>query len=349
MKISVYTIAKNEEQFVKRWYESAKDADHLFILDTGSTDSTVEIAKELGIVVKTDNIVPWRFDAARNKALESLPLDIDYCIALDMDEVLVEGWRDHLTKQIDSDVTRPRYKYTWSWNDDESAGLQYGGDKIHARHGYAWKHPVHEVLVAESEKQQWCDLEIHHFPDHTKSRGQYFPLLQLAVEEDPDDDRNSHYLAREYYFNNMYEEAKKEFIRHLSLPRAAWKPERSSSMRYLSKCDPDNRLYWLLLSSKECSDRREPWVELSKYYYENKKWKHSFNCAINALNIKDKPLEYICDPFAWGYAPHDYAAIAAYKLGFYHEAYVHGLNAIKISPNDERLKNNLNFYLERVR
>lgn len=33
MKISVYTIAKNEEQFVKRWYGSCKDADYIFILD----------------------------------------------------------------------------------------------------------------------------------------------------------------------------------------------------------------------------------------------------------------------------------------------------------------------------
>lgn len=348
MYIAVYTIAKNEEQFIERWYESAKDADYLFILDTGSTDNTVALAKSLGINVEVQQITPWRFDAARNMALEMLPSDVDYCIALDMDEVLVEGWRDHLINQVKNDVTRPRYRYTWSWNSDGSAGLQYGGDKIHARHGYSWKHPVHEILTAEHEKQGWCDLEIHHFPDHTKSRGQYFPLLQLAVQEDPDDDRNAHYLAREYYFNNMYEEAKKEFIRHLSLPRALWKPERSSSMRYLSKCDPDNRLYWLICSSKECPDRREPWVELSKYYYEKKKWKHSFDCAIKALNIKEKPLEYICDPFAWGHAPHDYAAIAAYRLGFYHEAYAHGLNAIKISPNDERLKNNLNFYLEKV-
>ena len=30
MKIAVYTIAKNEEAFVQRWYDSAKEADHLF-------------------------------------------------------------------------------------------------------------------------------------------------------------------------------------------------------------------------------------------------------------------------------------------------------------------------------
>ena len=29
MRIAVYTIAKDEEKFVSRWYDSAKEADHL--------------------------------------------------------------------------------------------------------------------------------------------------------------------------------------------------------------------------------------------------------------------------------------------------------------------------------
>ena len=45
MKIAIYTIAKNEEQFVEDWYNSAKDADYLLIADTGSTDNTVHIAE----------------------------------------------------------------------------------------------------------------------------------------------------------------------------------------------------------------------------------------------------------------------------------------------------------------
>ena len=35
MKIAVYTIALNEEQFVYRWSDSAIEADYRFILDTG--------------------------------------------------------------------------------------------------------------------------------------------------------------------------------------------------------------------------------------------------------------------------------------------------------------------------
>lgn len=346
MKISVYTIAKNEEQFVKRWYESCKDADHIFILDTGSTDNTVEIAKQLGIEVKTQIVFPWRFDIARNVALDNVPEDIDYCIALDMDEVLVEGWREELEKILPS-VTRPRYEYTWSWKENGSPGLVYGGDKIHARNNYFWKHPVHEVLISsDNEVQQWCGVKIHHFPDNTKSRGQYFPLLELAVKEDPEDDRNCYYLAREYFFNGMYNKAKYQFEKHLSLEKAVWKPERSSSMRYLAKCDTENKYYWILRAVAECPERREPWVDLAMYYYEQNNWENCLSSSLNALSIKEKPLEYLCEEYAWGYVPHDLAALSSYKLGMYSRAVDHGISALLLSPNDERLKNNLRWYNE---
>lgn len=42
MKICVYAIAKNEEQFVDRWMDSMREADWVCVLDTGSTDRTVE-------------------------------------------------------------------------------------------------------------------------------------------------------------------------------------------------------------------------------------------------------------------------------------------------------------------
>ena len=41
MKICVYAICKNEEKFVPKWVESMKEADEIYVLDTGSTDNTV--------------------------------------------------------------------------------------------------------------------------------------------------------------------------------------------------------------------------------------------------------------------------------------------------------------------
>lgn len=344
MKIAVYSIALNEEHFVERWYESAKDADYLLIADTGSTDKTVKLAKKLGINVIKIGVSPWRFDDARNASLSAIPSDIDYCISLDMDEVLVPGWREELEK-TSPETTRPRYQYTWSWNGDKP-GLQYGGDKIHKRQGYRWKHPVHEVLVTDriDEVQEWINLEIHHYPDNTKSRGQYFLLLELSTKEDPFDDRNAFYLAREYYFYNKIEEAAAEFKRHLSLPKAVWQPERAASMRFLAKCEPQNARVWLEKAIKESPGRREPLVELSQYFYNIGDYQNSYWKALEAIDITEKPLDYLCEEFAWNDLPYDLASICAWNLGFKEEAIQYGTIAVELNPENERLANNLIYY-----
>lgn len=353
MKVAVYTIALNEQKFVERWYESARDADYLLIADTGSTDGTKETAQKLGINVIDVKVRPWRFDDARNASLVSIPEDIDYCIALDMDEVLLPGWKKELEKALKNNWTRPRYKYTWSWNDAEETvpGLQYGGDKIHARKGYRWTHPVHEVLRAYGsveETQGWVGLEIHHHPDNTKSRGQYFPLLAMAVAESPNDDRNAYYYARELYFNGMYKEATVEFKRHLGLPTAVWGPERAASMRYLAKMEPDLREEWLTKAHQEAPHRREALVELAQHMYEAQNWKECLKYSKKALDIKEKPLDYLCEDFAWGWLPWDLAAISSYYIGNYNEALKYGNVACQLNPLDDRLKTNLRYYSVKV-
>ena len=344
MKIAVYTIALNEEQFVERWAKSAEEADYRFILDTGSTDNTVALAHSLGIETATVSISPWRFDDARNASLALLPADIDICIALDMDEVLVPGWRQELEK-IKPETTRPRYQYTWSWKDGKP-GLQYGGDKIHRRHGYRWKHPVHEVITADrlTEVQEWTKLEIHHYPDQTKSRGQYFPLLELAVAEQPWDDRNQYYLGREYFFNNMFDKAAEMFKRHLENPNAKWPPERAASMRYLAKCEPNNADHWLEKAINEDPKRREALVEFSQYYYQKQNWRKCLFYATAALGITEKPLDYLCEEFAWGALPCDLAAIALWNMEDIDGAIQFTEEALKFEPDNERLARNLEFY-----
>jgi glycosyltransferase involved in cell wall biosynthesis len=347
MKVAVYSIALNEEQFVQPWYESAKEADYLLIADTGSTDGTVALAKSLGIHVVDISIKPWRFDDARNASLACIPDDIDYCIALDLDEVLVPGWREQLNS-VPTQTTRPRYKYTWNWKEDGTPGLQYGGDKIHSRHGYRWKHPVHEVMITDriTEVQNWVGLEIHHHADSTKPRSQYLPLLEQSVKEDPSDDRNAFYYARELFFYGRFEESEQEFKRHLSLPKAVWKPERAASMRYIAKLQGDYQTAWdwFLKAHQEDPGRREPLVDAAKLLYENEAWTACLQAAEKAIAISEKPLDYLCEEFAWGSAPWDYAAIAAYRLGNFEKALTYGTKAVELNPNDPRLIANLAFY-----
>lgn len=347
MKIAVYTIALNEEQFVERWYTANKDADYLVIADTGSTDKTVEIARKLGILVHEIRVKPWRFDDARNTAMALVPADADVCVSVDMDEVLYPGWRKALEEQW-GDANHGRFLYTWNHLEDGSNGLTFWYEKIHARHGYRWKHPVHEILQPDRIEEKWADIkgfELHHFADPSKSRGQYLDLLALSVKEDPHNDRNAFYYARELMFYGRNAEATKEFQRHLALPSAVWRPERAAGMRFLAKVDePENAEAWLMMATQECPGDREPWIELAQYYYRTSQWEQCLRAAERSLSITVRDYNYLSEAWAWGPEPYDLAAIASYRLGEKEKAIEYGEKALELSPEDGRLMTNLIWY-----
>ena len=347
-KIAVYTIALNEESFVQRWFESAKDADYLLIADTGSTDRTAEIAKSLGINVISINIKPWRFDMARNAALAAIPREIDFCISLDMDEVLIPGWKKEF-EALPPDVTRPRYNFVYTFNEEGKAVHAYAGDKIHLRNSYRWKNPVHEILVPYGidEIQYRTNLEVHHFPDTSKSRGQYLSLLELSVAEDPLDDRATFWLAREYFFYKRNEESKSAFKKYLEDFPRAWYAERAWAYKYLANIEVENRGDYLILASQLAPEFREIWVELAEHYRQLGDWQKCYEAAQRAYALKIKPDVYLTDQRIWdGPSVYDLLALSSHYLGKHAEAKEFGLIAVELDPEDERLKNNVIFYSE---
>ena len=357
LKICVYTIALNEEQFVKRWVESAKDADALYVLDTGSSDNTVNLLKKYGVNVQTQKIEPWRFDVARNNALEMIPKDFDVCISLDMDEVLLPGWRESLESVWQKNITtRLRYIYNWRLSADNVPIVSFYCDKIHSRLGYRWTHPVHEVLTKTDDKEIFAlsdDVIINHYPDNKKSRGSYLPLLEMSVLEDPLDDRNMHYLGREYMYYGKWEQAIKTLKRHLSLEKATWKDERAASMRFIGRCyknlgNIEEAYEWFDKAIKEAPYLRDGYIEKALLDYENKKYLDVVKEVMEALTINNKSNSYINEIFSFNETPYDLLSIAFYYLDMYDLSLLFVNKALEISPNDDRLKNNKKIIEEKV-
>lgn len=170
----------------------------------------------------------------------------------------------------------------------------------------------------------------------------------MSVEEDPDDDRNAYYYARELYFYGQIEESIKEFKRYLSLPRATWVAERAWAMRYLAKMLPEEKETWLLRACAEYPQAREPWVDLAQFYYDKNNYEGLAYAAGRALKIIEKGGLYLNESEAWGWRPHDLYALGCYNVGSFENAYMHGLVALKKKPNDERLQKNLEYYAEKM-
>jgi hypothetical protein len=75
---------------------------------------------------------------------------------------------------------------------------------------------------------------------------------------------------------------------------------------------------------------------LSDLARKTEDWQLSYDCAIQALTIKDKALVYTMDPTVWGAKPHDLVALAAYHLGKRDEAAFHTQCYGQLSHNNRR-------------
>lgn len=357
----VYAISLNEIKHVDSFMAANREADLVLVCDTGSTDGTPERLRELGAIVYDIVQKPWRFDVPRNTALSLIPNDIDFCLSIDLDEYLQPGWNDALQeewKKHDGNMHRIAYDYVWNWKEDGiTPDIEFYADKIHHRKGYRWRHPCHETLYWEGDGEEIKvtipKLILHHRADNLKSRGQYLPLLKMAVEEDPNNDRMSHYYGRELMYHSHHNEAIKELERHLSLPSSQWKEERCSSLRFISRCQRavgqlNESLHSAIKAVLEWPHSREPWLELARSAYAINDWHTCYWAATKCLNIKQKTMSYIGESICWGAEPYDLAGIAAYQLGLYSEAIKFGKTALELEPNDLRLKKNVEFYNEKV-
>ncbi|MDD7150343.1 MAG: glycosyl transferase family 2 [Bacilli bacterium] len=287
---------------------------------------------------------------ARNLSLDMVPNDADICVCIDLDEVLEVGWRKKLEKIWNIDINRLRYNYNWSLDDKNNPIVNFYIEKIHTRNNYKWIHPVHEVLKYTGNGTERFittdDITVNHYPDNNKSRSNYLPLLELSVKESPNNDRNMHYLGREYMYYGRWNECIDTLINHLNLPSATWKDERSASMRFIARSYINLKRYdearmWLDKAIREAPYLRDPYVERALLEYQLSNYKEVEKYAKEALKIRKHEKNYINEPFSWNHTIYDLLSISLFYQGKLEESLFYSEKALRMSPNDDRLiKNN---------
>jgi len=354
LKIAVYAICNGEKHFVERFMKSCEGADAIIIGDTGCppTDDAALEFRRLGATVYPIHITPFRFDLTRNAVMALIPPDIDVCISLDVDEVMVEGWRERIEKVWEPGVTNNLWYY-FDWGH----GIVFPYHKIHSRAGWHWHHACHEDLRLDARMQVQNahayegGALVKHYPDQTKSRGSYMAILEASVKEDPHDPTHYFYYARELVAYQRYDEGITALERYLEISGPSYQNERCYAMREMAKAwmgkgDLRKAEGWAAQAAAEAPNTREPWFLLAELAYRKKSWWESLAYAQRCVSIKDRAKVYTCDPSVWTGQIHDYLALAAYNLKFYNIAIEHGKLAIELSPEDPRFKTNLGFYLK---
>jgi len=355
LKIAVYAISKNERGQVDGWMESMSEADAVFVLDTGSDDGTAERLRELGAVVSVETFSPWRFDVARNRSMELVPDDFDILVCTDIDERFTPGWADAFRQAWAGTPGTNQLTYRYVWNQIERDGKKIDGvtfwyEKVHARRGFRWIYPVHEILAADVPvvKTAAGSVTLRHMQVDKATRSNYLPLLELAHEENPSDLRTLHYLARENYFYGRNEDAKRLFRQHITdSAQTGWHDEKGKSMVYLARIlraedSLSEAEFWGLRAVAEMSGR-EPHLFLAQLYCDSGRWYEAKYYADLALTIPRNEV-YLRDPDCYGALPHLLAQIADWNLGLKDEAKKHAEKCIEIEPNNQTFRRNLLFY-----
>lgn len=287
----------------------------MLIADTGSTDKTIKIAKKLGINVFSISINPWRFDDARNAALALLPSDIDYCVSMDMDETLSEGWREHLEK-MDSDMVNYYFNLTFKDEAETVPLKRFINNRIHKRHGFRWKSLMHEHLIADriDPTIDFCEgLEVSHHPDIEKPRSQYSQLIRDALNEDPESPRY-HFYEADQLVGRDNKAAIKMFKKYLKLKTPKDLEQVTGVYCRLAELEKSKFKYWLDRAIIENPNRREAYVMLAAKQLEEKDWQSAFDTITKALAITKKYFGITTGEFAWSYLPYNILAVARNNL-----------------------------------
>ena len=220
--ISLCMIVKNEEENLPRCLYSIKDyVDEIIIVDTGSTDRTVEIANDSGAKVF---IHPWEgsFSKARNYSLKYATCD--WILILDADHELEKTDAHKLVETIkDKEANYVFFRVYDTYKDSKNLAVYDFGLLFRNHLGFHYSGIVHNALITTDAIIKKTNIRIYHHgynlsEDKMDEKFERTStLLKKQIESDPHNPVPHMYLGISYMERRMYEKAIKHSKRAISL------------------------------------------------------------------------------------------------------------------------------------
>lgn len=195
--IGVCILAKNEEVLIGRCLSSVIGADQLVVVDTGSQDHTIEIAKQYGAEVHLDCI--WNDDFSFCQNVAKSKMKTDWILSLDCDEYVVDFAEVRKAVELGKDMIRVKM-------------IAEGGNRLEFGFGRLfrnspdifWVQPIHKHLNVPGEGEQVGNVEIVFgwSPAHANDPDRALRILEKTVANEKEPGRNLYYLGREYWYKN---------------------------------------------------------------------------------------------------------------------------------------------------
>lgn len=277
--IGVTMIVKNEEAMLPRCLETVKKADAIYIADTGSTDSTVKIAKKYTDKIFTDYKWEDSFCKARNLVLSRA--STEFILVIDADEMLVTPMSK--VREIVDKADKEGYDFVSIKVTAEGRSSTMHFPRIHKNiPEIKWYGAAHNYLANSTGKKKELvtdEIEIvyGYSPAHRKDPKKTMRILRKALKEDPTLSREKFYLAREYWYKKDYKNAIKWVDKYLKKPgfrgeiaeafmlkaRALWATQKGEEARiacmFAIFTNPDFKEALIFMSNANYEPRKSQW------------------------------------------------------------------------------------------
>lgn len=321
LSISLCMITKNEEKYLGQCLNSIKDiVDEIIVVDTGSEDRTIEIAKKYNAKIFTFKWVD-DFSAARNESLKHATKQ--WILVLDADEVIeksdlikiknaVENAEDFVGFSLEQRSYINHFFEGAAKNDADFELIKkypfyiphflvrLFKNKLNLK----FKHRVHELIEdsinEKNLKYKKIDVVLHHFgslKDENLISGktqQYSKMILKQIEEEPESARYNYQAARMFLGRNDFGNALKYFEKTAKINPNYKLVFSEIAKIYLVMNDKNRAIQYFKKSIKHNPENPSPANNLSVVYMSTGRFKDAKNILAEQLkkHPNNKALKY---------------------------------------------------------
>lgn len=226
MKVTLYAICKNEENNIEKFIENSKKFSHTVVVDTGSTDNTVQLLRDAGIEVYEHSQSKKEFDfsVARNQALSYVKTD--WAFSLDFNEDIDNLFLDGLDVVQDELTTFKHLRF-----DDNGNGEPQQSNEVHIRFhrtkNYKWVNAVHEIPIFVPTEEFPNEVPIETSIKITKKINRsiskelfYFDICEREYQKDPSNWYYIWFIFNHYFNVKNYQKALEFGQEYLNVSKA---------------------------------------------------------------------------------------------------------------------------------
>jgi glycosyltransferase involved in cell wall biosynthesis len=235
-------IVKNEHELLANCLDSLKGIDEIFIADTGSSDNTIEIAKQFTPHVYTEK--KWEDDFAACRNFIKSKATTDWILSIDADEVLHD--LGDLREAVALAEQRGALAVDVTMRASDNGQIFLFPRLFKNDPKVWWSGNIHNHLSVAGERLGNVWITHGYSPAHQLDPDRAFRILKKEVDSRPDAIREMFYLGREYFYRKDYENTVKTLGNYVL--RSNYLAEKAEAFLIMS------RSYWAMHRAEDARD-----------------------------------------------------------------------------------------------